>query len=80
MTNFETDTMAKDTEFLDRWENTPKEEKEYVRVTMLTEAAEFLNKQAFEDFGMHQSAVSMEISKLVLIAKKCLEKKESENL
>lgn len=80
MTNFETDTMAKDTEFLDRWKNTPKEEKEYVRVTMLTEAAEFLNKQAFEDFGMHQSAVSMEISKLVLIAKKCLEKKESENL
>jgi hypothetical protein len=75
MANCETDCMAKDTKFMDKWKNTPKEEKEYVRVTMLTEAAEFLNKQAFEDFGMHQSAVSMEISKLILIAKQCLENK-----
>lgn len=76
MTTCENDIMAKDPEFMEQWKKTPKEEKEYIRATLLSEAAEYLNRKAFEDFGMHQAAVSMEVSKLILIAKDCLEKKE----
>ena len=72
-----TNIMAKDKDFMLRWKNTPTDEKEYVRATILGEAAEYLNKKAFEDFGMHNAAVGMEISKLVLIAKDCLEKEKS---
>ena len=69
-------SMAKDKEFMEKWKRTPKENKEYIRATILDEAAEFLNKQAFEDFGMQQGSVSMELSKLILIAKDCLEKQK----
>ncbi len=68
--------MAKDKEFLEKWKSTPKENKEYIRATILDEAAEFLNRQAFEDFGMQQGSVSMELSKLILIARDCLEKQK----
>lgn len=70
--------MKKDEEFIKKWKNTPKEGKERLSVTILEEAADFINKKAFEDFGMHNAGVGMEISKLVLIAKKSLEKKEIE--
>lgn len=70
------DIMAKDTEFMKRWKEIPAKEKEYVRATITPEAAEFINKTAFEDFGMHNASVGMAISKLILIAKDCLEKKE----
>jgi len=68
--------MAKDKEFLEKWKNTSKENKENIRATILEEAAEFLNKQAFEDFGMQRGSVSMELSKLILIARDCIEKQE----
>ena len=68
--------MAKDKEFMEKWKRTPKENKEYIKATILEEAAEFLNKRTFDDFGMHQASVSMELSKLILITKDCLEKQE----
>jgi len=71
-----TKPMAKDTTFMEEWKDTPKDDKEYLRATILKEAAEYLNKKAFEDFGMHNAAVGMELSKLILIAKECLEKQE----
>ena len=70
--------MAKDEEFMEKWKNTPKRNKEYIRATILEEAAEFLNKRAFEDFGMQQGSVSMELSKLILIARDCLEKQKKQ--
>lgn len=71
-----TDIMPKDETFMNLWKAKTKDEKEYVRATILAEAAEYLNRKAFEDFGMHNAAVGMEISKLILIAKDCLEKQE----
>jgi hypothetical protein len=68
--------MAKDKEFLEKWKKTPQEHKENIRATILEEAAEFLNRKAFEDFGMQRGSVSMELSKLILIARDCLEKQE----
>ena len=69
------DIMAEiDEKFLARWKDSKKEQK---RVTLMEEALDFANERAFKDFGMGQSSVSMEISKLVLIAKDCLEKQES---
>jgi hypothetical protein len=49
------------------------EEKEHIRVTLLKEAADFAMDRAPE-FGVGQSILSLEISKLILIAKDCLEK------
>jgi hypothetical protein len=72
------DIMAKDSKFMNLWKELPKDKKEYVRATITAEAAEFINKTAYEDFGMHNASVGMAISKLVMIAKDCLEKKESE--
>jgi predicted XRE-type DNA-binding protein len=69
------DNMTKDTQFQERWKATPKEEKdEYIRATLLNEVAEYITQKAFEDFGMHQSAISMELNKLILKAKECEEK------
>lgn len=59
--------------FLSKWKTSTKEQK---RVTLIQEALDFANEQAFKDFGMGQSSFSMEVSKLILIAKDCLEKKE----
>lgn len=42
----------------------------------MDEAFEFASQKAFEDFGISQSSFSMEISKLILIAKECIEKGE----
>jgi hypothetical protein len=61
-------------EFLGKWNNSKREQK---RVTLMQEALEFANEQAFKDFGMGQSSFSMEVSKLILIAKDCIENKES---
>jgi hypothetical protein len=59
--------------FMEKWKNSKREQK---RVTIMEEALEFANERAFKDFGMGQSSLSMEVSKLILIAKDCLEKKE----
>lgn len=42
----------------------------------MDEAMEFASQKAFEDFGISQASFSMEISKLILIAKECIEKGE----
>ena len=39
---------------------------------------EFASQKAFEDFGISQASFSQEISKLILIAKECIEKGEKE--
>lgn len=59
--------------FLEKWDN---EEKIQKRVSLTKESLEFINQQAFEDFGLSQSSFSKEVSKLILIAKECIEKKE----
>lgn len=71
-----TEDMAKDTEFMAKWKNIPKEQKEYVRATITSEAAEYLNEKAFKEFGMHNAAVGMALSKLILKAKECEEKQD----
>jgi hypothetical protein len=41
------------------------------------EASEFLEIQAFNDFGnMKKSAIGLELTKLILKAKECMEKKD----
>lgn len=62
-------------EFMKRWKDD--DEKEHVRVTLSKEAADFAIEKAPE-FGVGQSSLSLEISKLILIAKDCLEKQNSE--
>lgn len=69
-----TEGMAKDLSFMATWKKLPKEQKEYIRATITVEAAEYLNRKAFEDFGMDNRAVGMELSKLILKAKECEEK------
>lgn len=59
--------------FLEIWDSQKKEQK---RVSIIKEALTFVNQRAFDDFGLEQSAFSKEVSKLILIAKDCLEKQE----
>jgi hypothetical protein len=54
--------------------NPPK--KTQKRVSIMQEAPDFANQKASEDFGMTSRSFSMEISKLILIAKETLEKPE----
>lgn len=61
-------------EFADRWKKD--DTKQHIRVTILGEAAEYVGKRAYDDFGLGQSSISLEISKLILIAKDCLEKED----
>lgn len=58
--------------FLEHWKQ--EKVKEQKRVSLTQEALEFINRQAFEDFGITQSSFSKEVTKLILIAKDCLEK------
>jgi hypothetical protein len=46
----------------------------------MDEVFEFASQKAFEDFGISQSSFSMEISKLILIAKEYIENGEKENI
>ncbi len=62
--------------FLELW-NAEKNKKQK-RVSMTEEAFNFVSQLAFDDFGMEQSAFSKEVTKLVLIAKECIENKELE--
>lgn len=66
-------TSIENDDFLNTWKESKREQK---RVTLMEEALEFINEQAYKDFGISQSSFSMEVSKLILIAKDCLEKKE----
>ena len=68
--------MEIDKKFMKKWRGTSKENKESIRATLLKETVIFLHKKAFEDFGMQKGSVSMELSKLILIARDCLEKQK----
>ena len=59
--------------FLEKWKASNREQK---RVTLTDEALEFINEQAYKDFGIGQSSFSMEVTKLILVAKDCLENKK----
>jgi len=59
-------------EFLEKWK--AEDDKIQKRVSLTSEALNFINQCAFEDFGLTQSAFSKEVTKLILIAKDCLEK------
>lgn len=48
-----------------------------IRGTVTPDVAKFLEKMAFEDFGMmKKGAIGMELTKLLRIAKECVEKQE----
>jgi hypothetical protein len=50
-----------------------------IRGTVTPDVAEFLEKRAFEDFGMmKKGAIGMELTKLLRVAKEYLEKQESQ--
>ena len=52
-------------------------EKIMVRGMVTPEAAEFLENEAFKDFGMmKKGAIGMELTKLILIARDCTKNKE----
>lgn len=54
-----------------------KAERVMVRGMITKEAAEFLENEAFKDFGMmKKGAIGMELTKLILSAKDCLEKQK----
>lgn len=68
--------MKIDKKFMKKWKGTSRENKELIMATLLKEAMIFLHRKAFEDFGIHQASISMELSKLILIARDCLEKQK----
>jgi hypothetical protein len=71
----EQDPMLKELE--SRWN--AEKDKVLVRATVTKDAADFLENMAFNDFGMmKKGALGMELTKLLLIAKDCLEKQNSE--
>ncbi|OPY20637.1 MAG: hypothetical protein A4E26_01822 [Methanobacterium sp. PtaU1.Bin097] len=54
-------------------------DKVLIRGTVTPDVAEFLEKRAFEDFGMmKKGAIGLELTKLLRVAKNSLEKEESE--
>ena len=57
--------------FMEKWDSQKKEQK---RVSIIEEVIPFINDRAYKDFGLEPSAFSKEVSKLILIAKECLEK------
>jgi len=61
-------------EFLTLWQN--QKDKTQKRVSLPKDVFDFISQNAFEDFGIVQQAFSMEITKLVLIAKEHLEQEQ----
>jgi thermostable 8-oxoguanine DNA glycosylase len=72
--------MSRESEETNKFEkNWIKADKIMVRGMITKEAAEFLENEAFKDFGMmKKGAIGMELTKLILIARDCLEKKEKQ--
>lgn len=68
--------MPKQTPELEKLEKEWNEaEKVLIRGTVTEDAAEFLEEMAFKDFGMmKKGAIGMELTKLLRIARDCLEK------
>lgn len=65
------DMEIEDKKFKEKWQKD--KEKEHIRVTIFSKAAEFVGTRAYNDFGLGQSSISLEISKLILIAQNCIE-------
>lgn len=64
-------------EFEVAWNADPN--KVLIRGMITQEAADFLESEAFKDFGMmKKGAIGMELTKLLLIAKECIENKKLE--
>jgi hypothetical protein len=54
-------------------------EKTLIRGTITNEALNFLEEQAFKDFGMmKKGAIGIELTRLILIARDSMENKESQ--
>jgi hypothetical protein len=54
-------------------------EKVLVRGKITKEASDFLEERAFHDFGMmKKGAIGMELTKLLLVARDCIESKKEE--
>jgi len=52
-------------------------DKVLIRGTVTPDVAEFLEKRAFDDFGMmKKGAIGLELTKLLRVAKECIEKQE----
>ena len=59
-----------------QWNNDKK--RVLIRATVTQEASKFLEEQAFKDFGMlKKGAIGLELTKLILVAKDCIDKNES---
>ena len=63
--------MARDTEINQKWKN---EEKSYIRTTILQEAMEYLEDEAFKEYRYDRSGLGKKLSELILIARDCAEK------
>ena len=63
--------MARDTEINQKWKN---EEKSYIRTTILQEAMENLEDEAFKEYRYDRSGLGKKLSELILIARDCAEK------
>lgn len=67
--------MARDTEINQKWKN---EEKSYIRTTILQEAMEYLEDEAFKEYRYDRSGLGKKLSELILIARDCAEKQKKE--
>jgi len=55
-------------------------DKVLIRGTVTPDVAEFLEKRAFDDFGMmKKGAIGLELTKLLRVAKECIENKNIKN-
>ncbi|OEC86267.1 MULTISPECIES: hypothetical protein [Methanobacterium] len=70
--------MSRESEEIKQLEkNWSESERIMVRGMVTKEAAEFLENEAFKDFGMmKKGAIGMELTKLILIARDCIKKQE----
>ncbi len=67
--------MARDSEINEKWKN---EEKSYIRTTILQEAMEYLEDEAFKEYRYDRSGLGKKLSELILIARDCAEKQSKE--
>ena len=75
-TNLYVNMTTENEEFLMKWKN--EKDKKQQRISVPNDVFDFVSERAFKDFGIIQSAFSMEVVKLLLIAKETIEKQESQ--
>jgi len=64
-----------DEDFLKKWESP--EKKVMLRGTVPRDIAEFVEEKAINEFGLDKAARGKMLTKLIMIAKDCLEKEQS---